>query len=200
MRTELFLGPKWEPTDRRVYFEVVSDGRRCACSMRATLSDRERRCQFLPRQLELDQRPRSRSDRRRPVHRRRSRDLKKDSSALPRRPCFNKNVAEADSVPSGIWNHLLRAAGWRVLALSGDGACRGVRPCYPIAPAMFGGIEGFISSAHDFRQIHLIARHSETNADRHTSGHVVAQDFLRRTCPANLFGVLRGLFVSYSNH
>jgi len=34
MRTELFLGPKWEPTDRRVYFEVVSDGRRCACSMR----------------------------------------------------------------------------------------------------------------------------------------------------------------------
>ncbi|HEY6770407.1 MAG TPA: hypothetical protein VI386_37160 [Candidatus Sulfotelmatobacter sp.] len=34
MRTELFLGPKWEPTDRRVYFEVVSDGTRCACSMR----------------------------------------------------------------------------------------------------------------------------------------------------------------------
>ena len=34
MRTELLLGPKWEPTDRRVYFEVVSDGRRCACSMR----------------------------------------------------------------------------------------------------------------------------------------------------------------------
>ena len=34
MRTELLLGPKWEPTDRRVYFEIVSDGRRCACSMR----------------------------------------------------------------------------------------------------------------------------------------------------------------------
>jgi len=34
MRTELFLGPKWEPTDRWVCFEVVSDGRRCACSMR----------------------------------------------------------------------------------------------------------------------------------------------------------------------
>jgi hypothetical protein len=33
MRTELFLGPKWEPTDRRVCFQVVSDGRRCACSM-----------------------------------------------------------------------------------------------------------------------------------------------------------------------
>ena len=34
MRTELFLGPKWDPADRRVYFEVVSDGRHCACSMR----------------------------------------------------------------------------------------------------------------------------------------------------------------------
>jgi hypothetical protein len=34
MRTELFLGPKWEPTDRRVYLEVVSDGMRRACGMR----------------------------------------------------------------------------------------------------------------------------------------------------------------------
>ena len=34
MRTELFLGPKCEPTDRRVCFEVMSDERRSACSMR----------------------------------------------------------------------------------------------------------------------------------------------------------------------
>jgi hypothetical protein len=34
MRTELFLGPKWEPADHRVYFEVMSDGRLHACSMR----------------------------------------------------------------------------------------------------------------------------------------------------------------------
>ena len=34
MRTELFLGPIWESTSRRVYFEVVSDGMRRACSMR----------------------------------------------------------------------------------------------------------------------------------------------------------------------
>jgi hypothetical protein len=34
MRTELFLGPRWEPIDYRVYFEVMSDGRRHECSMR----------------------------------------------------------------------------------------------------------------------------------------------------------------------
>jgi hypothetical protein len=34
MRTELFLGPRWESTSRRVYFEVVSDGMRRTCSMR----------------------------------------------------------------------------------------------------------------------------------------------------------------------
>jgi hypothetical protein len=34
MPTELFLGPRWEPIEHRVYFEVMSDGRRRACSMR----------------------------------------------------------------------------------------------------------------------------------------------------------------------
>jgi hypothetical protein len=38
MRTELFLGPKWESTSRWVYFEVVSDGMRRACSVRLPYS------------------------------------------------------------------------------------------------------------------------------------------------------------------
>jgi hypothetical protein len=78
---------------------------------------------------------------------------------------------------AGIRNHLLWAAGWRVLELCGDGVCRGVRPCYPIAPAMFGGIERLVSSAHDCGEADFAVRYGEANADCHTGRHIFTEHF-----------------------